>query len=60
MKFTYDFIKENLRIYNQSKEMLPVISQYEQGLISQNSMRSLGLELFSQFMYSYYLLPFYS
>ena len=49
MKFTYDFIKENLRIYNQAKEMLPVISQYEQGLISQNSMRSLGLELFSQF-----------
>ena len=49
MKFTYDFIKENLKIYNQAKEMLPVISQYEQGLISQNSMRSLGLELFSQF-----------
>ena len=49
MKFTYDFIKENLRIYNQAKEMLPVISQYEQGLISQNSMRSFGLELFSQF-----------
>ena len=49
MKFTYDFIKENLRIYNQAKEMLPVISQYEQGLISQNSMRSLGLEIFSQF-----------
>ena len=49
MKFTYDFIKENLRIYNQAKEMLPVISQYEQGLISQNSMRSLGLELFAQF-----------
>ena len=49
MKFTYDFIKENLRIYNQAKEMLPVISQYEEGLISQNSMRSLGLEIFSQF-----------
>lgn len=49
MKFTYDFIKENLRIYNQAKEMLPVISQYEQGLISQSSMRSLGLELFAQF-----------
>ena len=49
MKFTYDFIKENLKIYNQAKEMLPVISQYEQGLISQNSMRSLGLEIFSQF-----------
>ena len=49
MKFTYDFIKENLKIYNQAKEMLPVISQYEEGLISQNSMRSLGLEIFSQF-----------
>ena len=49
MKFTYDFIKENLKIYNQAKEMLPVISQYEQGLISQTSMRSLGLELFVQF-----------
>jgi hypothetical protein len=49
MKFNYDFIKENLRIYNQVKEMLPVISQYEQGLISQNSMRTLGLDHFSQF-----------
>jgi hypothetical protein len=49
MKFTYDFIKENLKIYNQAKEMLPVISQYEQGLISQTSMRSLGLEPFVQF-----------
>lgn len=49
MKFNYDFIKENLRIYNQAKEILPVISQYEQGLINQSSMRSLGLELFTQF-----------
>ncbi len=49
MKFTYDFIKENLRIYNQAKENLPVLSQYEQGIISSNSMRSLGLDLFAQF-----------
>jgi len=49
MKFTYDFIKENIKIYNQAKESLPVISQFEQGLISHNSMRSLGLDSFVQF-----------
>lgn len=49
MKFTYEFIKENIRIYNQAKELLPVISQYEEGTISPNSMRSLGLESFVQF-----------
>jgi hypothetical protein len=49
MKFTYDFIKENLRIYNQAKEILPVISQYEKGIISHNSMRTLGLDSFAQF-----------
>ncbi len=51
MKFTYDFIKENIRIYNQAKESLPVISQFEQGLISHNSMRSLGLDSFVQFYF---------
>lgn len=49
MKFTYEFIKENIRIYNQAKELLPVISQFEKGYISHNSMRSLGLDSFVQF-----------
>lgn len=49
MKFTYDFIKENLRIYNEAKSLLPIISQYENDEVSYNAMRSLKLELFADF-----------
>jgi hypothetical protein len=49
MKFTYDFIKENLRIYNEAKSLLPIISQYENEEVSYNAMRSLKLELFADF-----------
>lgn len=49
MKFTYEFIKENLRIYNLVKEQLPIISQFESGEISYNAMRSVGLDKFADF-----------
>lgn len=49
MDFDYDNIKENLRIYNQAKSLLPIISQYESGEVSYSSMRSLRLELFANF-----------
>jgi len=49
MKFTYDFIKENIRIYNEAKEIFPIISQYERGEITYNAMRSLKMESFADF-----------
>jgi len=49
MKFTYDFIKENLRIYNEAKSVLPIISQYENGEVSHNAMRTLNLTEFADF-----------
>jgi len=49
MKFSYQNIKENLRIYNEARETLPVISQYESGDISFQAMQKLKLETFAQF-----------
>ncbi len=49
MKFTYDSIKENIRIYNLAKEKLPVITKFENGEVSSNAMRYLGLEKFAEF-----------
>ncbi len=49
MKFTYESIKENIRIYNLAKEKMPVISQFERGELSYNALRSLGLEKFADF-----------
>ena len=49
MKFTYEFIKENLRIYNLAKEQLPLISKLESGEITYNAMRTLGLDKFADF-----------
>ena len=49
MDFDYENIKENLRIYNQAKSLLPIISQYENGEVSYSSMRSLRLYLFANF-----------
>jgi len=49
MKFTYEFIKENLRIYNEAKQVLPIISQYENGEVSHTAMRTLNLGLFAEF-----------
>jgi hypothetical protein len=49
MKFNYDSIKENIRIYNEVKEKIPMISQYEKGEVNFNSMRSIGLSNFADF-----------
>lgn len=49
MKFTYEFIKENLRIYKEAKSNLPIITQYENGEISFQSMQKIGLETFASF-----------
>jgi hypothetical protein len=49
MKFTYDFVKENLKIYKEAKSNLPIINQYEMGEISYQSMQKIGLEKFALF-----------
>ena len=49
MKFTYDFIKENIRIYNEAKSILPIISEFERGEVSLNSMRLMKLGNFADF-----------
>lgn len=49
MKFNYTQIKENLRIYNETKKTLPIIEQYESGEISFQSMQKIGLGKFAQF-----------
>ena len=49
MKFTYEFIKENLRIYQEAKDSLPTISDYENGLVSFQVMRNIGLDKFAEF-----------
>lgn len=49
MKFTYDFIKENLRIYNEAKSLLPIITKFENGEVTMSSMRTLKLDKFAEF-----------
>lgn len=49
MKFTYEFLKENLRIYKEAKSGLPIITQYENGEISLQSMQKIGLDSFASF-----------
>lgn len=49
MKWTNEFIVRNLDIYQQAKDLIPTISQYERGEITSTSMRFLGLKQFSDF-----------
>lgn len=49
MKFSYDIIKYNLGIYNEAKSLFPIILEFENGNVSQNSMRNIGLERFADF-----------
>lgn len=49
MNFSYQFIKENLRIYQEAKSIFPIITQFELGEISYNSMQKIGLEKFALF-----------
>lgn len=49
MKWTNEYILRNLEIYQQAKESIPIISQYESGEVTSISMRYLGLKDFSEF-----------
>lgn len=49
MKFTYEFIKENIEIYNVAKQTIPSITQYENDEITSSAMRSLSLGSFADF-----------
>jgi hypothetical protein len=53
MKFTYDFIKENIRIYNEAKSKISIISDYESDKVTYSAMRSIGLGVFADF-YSFF------
>lgn len=49
MKFSYEFIKENQRIYELAKQQLPIITNFERGDVSHTVMRNIGLEKFVDF-----------
>lgn len=49
MKISETFINKNLKVYNEAREILPIIKEYEDGLITPSSMRSLGLSNFVEF-----------
>jgi hypothetical protein len=49
MKWTNEYILRNLEIYQQAKDLIPTISQYERGEVTSTSMRYLGLNDFSEF-----------
>jgi hypothetical protein len=49
MKWTNEYILRNLEIYQQAKDLIPTISQYERGEVTSSSMRFLGLKQFSDF-----------
>lgn len=49
MKLTYDFIKKNLDIYNEVREKLPIVKDYEEKLIDYSIMSNLNLEKFANF-----------
>lgn len=49
MKFTYAAIRQNIRFYEQAKELYPIISQFEKGEVSMQAMISLKLGDFADF-----------
>lgn len=49
MKWSNEYILKNLEIYNQAKDLIPTITQYELGEVTNSSMRSLGLKPFADF-----------
>ena len=49
MKLTYDFIKKNLEVYNEVREKLYILKDYEEKLVDYNIMTSLNLEKFANF-----------
>lgn len=49
MKFTYASIRQNIRFYEKAKDSLPIISQFERGEVTMQSMNSLKLQDFAEF-----------
>jgi hypothetical protein len=49
MKLTYDFIKKNLEVYNEVREKLSILKDYEEKLVDYNIMSNLNLEKFAIF-----------
>ena len=49
MKLTYEFIKKNLEVYNEVRDKLSIIRDYEESLVDYNIMSNLNLEKFSNF-----------
>lgn len=49
MKFNYELIRKNIEVYNEAKLTLPVISEFENGEVNHNTMRTLGLGEFADF-----------
>lgn len=49
MKLNYDFIKKNLEVYNEVRDKLSILKDYEEKLIDYNIMSNLNLEKFANF-----------
>ena len=49
MKLTYEFIKKNLEVYNEVREKLSILKDYEEKLVDYNIMSNLNLEKFANF-----------
>jgi hypothetical protein len=49
MKLTRQYLDINLSVYRQAKERLTLISEWEEGKVTENSMRQIGLEDFARF-----------
>lgn len=49
MKINQTCINRNLKVYYEVREILPIIQEYEKGLVNHGAMRSLGLGNFSEF-----------
>lgn len=56
MQFTYEHINKNIKVYNEAREILPVIKEYEEKQVNMSVMRSLGLQDFADFFDFTYLI----
>ena len=49
MKITYEVIKKNIEVYNEARDIFPVIKQFENSEVDYNTITSLGLNKFGSF-----------
>jgi hypothetical protein len=49
MKLTYNYINKNIEIYNEARKKLPIIKDYEEGLVDHMTVINLNLEKFVVF-----------